>query len=176
MVARFLINNSMNMSKKICKKKLNCFFFAFFSFCVITSVPIKIQTRSAPLKDCLNLSFVKDEHIVGEKMARNVKDKRKIGNNDFTICDQVHKDNDILSVHLHTRGSCIRVRSRFNLKCNFVHCSKMDPNLFLTSCQNCAISNINFLCQKSNESQKIVSYFLFVCFIKYFMVKRSIIH
>ena len=45
-----------------------CFFFAF---CVITLVLIKIQTGSAPQNDRLNFSFVKDEHIVGEKTARN---------------------------------------------------------------------------------------------------------
>jgi hypothetical protein len=30
-----------------------------FAFCVITSEPIEVQTRSAPQNDCLNLSFVK---------------------------------------------------------------------------------------------------------------------
>ena len=30
-----------------------------------------IQTCSAPQKDCPNLRFVKDFHIVGTKMARN---------------------------------------------------------------------------------------------------------
>ena len=33
--------------------------------------PIKIQTHQAPKNDRLNLSFVKDKHTVGEKMARN---------------------------------------------------------------------------------------------------------
>ena len=32
---------------------------------------IKIQTCLAPQNDHLNLSFVKDENTVGEKMARN---------------------------------------------------------------------------------------------------------
>jgi hypothetical protein len=42
-----------------------------FAFCVITFEPIEIQTRSAPQNDRLNLSFVKDLHLVFEKMARN---------------------------------------------------------------------------------------------------------
>ena len=41
-----------------------------FAFCVITFEPIKIQTCSTPQNVCLNLSFVKDIHVVGEKMAR----------------------------------------------------------------------------------------------------------
>ena len=46
--------------------------FVFFAFCVITVLPIMIQTCSAPRNDRLNLSFVKDFHIVGTKlMARN---------------------------------------------------------------------------------------------------------
>ena len=40
------------------------------AFCVITFDPIKIQTHSAPQNDCLNLSFVKDIHVVGKKMTR----------------------------------------------------------------------------------------------------------
>ena len=50
-------------------------FFAFFAFLyfffisVITFEPIK-QTRSAPQNDSLNFSFVKDIHVVGEKIAR----------------------------------------------------------------------------------------------------------
>ena len=40
-----------------------------FALCVITCEPIKIQTCSAPKNDPLNLSFVKDEHTVGKKMA-----------------------------------------------------------------------------------------------------------
>ena len=41
----------------------------FLRFCVfvITFVPIKIQTHQAPQNDCLNLSFLKDKHVVGEK-------------------------------------------------------------------------------------------------------------
>ena len=41
------------------------------TFCVITFEPIKIQTCSAPQNDHLNLSFVKNDHTYGEKMARN---------------------------------------------------------------------------------------------------------
>ena len=41
------------------------------AFCVITFEPIKIQTHSAPQNDCLNFSFVKDTHVVGEKMTRS---------------------------------------------------------------------------------------------------------
>ena len=46
-----------------------------FAFCVITSEQIKIQTCSAPQSDRLNLSFVKDTHVVGRKMARNCRKK-----------------------------------------------------------------------------------------------------
>ena len=42
-----------------------------FAFCVITFEPTMIQTCLAPQNDRLNLSFVKDENIVAEKMARN---------------------------------------------------------------------------------------------------------
>ena len=44
---------------------------ASFAFRVITFEPIEVQTHSAPQNDRLNLSFVKDFHIVGTKMARN---------------------------------------------------------------------------------------------------------
>ena len=47
----------------------------FFAFCVISVVPIIIQTYSAPQNDRLNLIFVKDFHIVGTKMARNGRKK-----------------------------------------------------------------------------------------------------
>ena len=40
-------------------------------FCVIPFEPIKFLTCSAPQNDRLNFSFVKDIHVVGEKMARN---------------------------------------------------------------------------------------------------------
>ena len=42
-----------------------------FVFCVITFEPIRIQTRSAPQNDGLNLSFVTDEHIYCKQIARN---------------------------------------------------------------------------------------------------------
>jgi hypothetical protein len=48
-----------------------CLFGFFFAFCVITVVPIMIQTCSAPQSDRLNLHFVKDFHLVGTKLARN---------------------------------------------------------------------------------------------------------
>ena len=38
-----------------------------FAFCVITFEPIGFQTHSAPQNDRLNLSFVKDIYLVGEK-------------------------------------------------------------------------------------------------------------
>ena len=50
------------------------FFFVFLSllgFCVKKFVPIKIKTHTAAQNDHLNLSFVKDVHIVGKKMARS---------------------------------------------------------------------------------------------------------
>ena len=46
-------------------------YLGFLGFCVITFVPIKIKTHKAPLNDRLNLSFVKDVHIVDEKKARS---------------------------------------------------------------------------------------------------------
>ena len=42
-----------------------------FTFCVINFEPIKILTCLAPQNYRLNLSFLKDVHIVGQKMARN---------------------------------------------------------------------------------------------------------
>jgi len=42
----------------------------FFIF-VITFSPNKIQTRSAPQNDRLNLSFLKDIYVVDEKMTRS---------------------------------------------------------------------------------------------------------
>ena len=41
-----------------------------YIFCVITFEPIKIKHLK---KNCLNLSFVKDEYTVGEKVARKGK-------------------------------------------------------------------------------------------------------
>ena len=46
-------------------------FLSFLGFCVIIFVPIKIKTHKAPQNDRLNVSFVKDLLIVGEKMARS---------------------------------------------------------------------------------------------------------
>ena len=40
-----------------------------FAFIVIAFEPIKIQTCSPPQNNHLNLSFVKDKHTVGKKMA-----------------------------------------------------------------------------------------------------------
>jgi hypothetical protein len=45
------------------KSSIEIFAGFFSSFCVIISVPIQIWTQTAPQDDCLNLSFVKDEHI-----------------------------------------------------------------------------------------------------------------
>ena len=42
-----------------------------FTFCVITFEPSISKTCPAPQNDSQNLSFVKDEHTYGEKMARN---------------------------------------------------------------------------------------------------------
>ena len=41
-----------------------------FAFHVIALEPIKVQTRSAPLNDCMNLGFVKDTYGNGKIMAR----------------------------------------------------------------------------------------------------------
>ena len=43
-----------------------------FPFCVITYDPIRTQTCSAPQNDRLNLSFVKDIHVVGGKWPEMV--------------------------------------------------------------------------------------------------------
>ena len=48
----------------------NTHLFCVFAFYVITFLPNKIQTRKAPQNDRLNLSFVKDTHTVGKRMAR----------------------------------------------------------------------------------------------------------
>ena len=42
------------------------------TFYAITYKPIKIQKRSAPQNDRLNLSFVKDIYVNAKKMARKV--------------------------------------------------------------------------------------------------------
>ena len=56
---------------RFCTKTDICIFFVYyvFVFFVITFVPIKIQTCSAPQNDCRNLSFVKDVYIVGDELA-----------------------------------------------------------------------------------------------------------
>ena len=61
-------NISISGFLQYCRKKHNlCFslFLAFIAFCVITVVPIMIQTCSGPQNDRLNFL------IVGTKMARN---------------------------------------------------------------------------------------------------------
>ena len=42
---------------------------------VVAFDPIKIQTCLAPQNDCQNLSFVKDDYVVVEKMTRNGRKK-----------------------------------------------------------------------------------------------------
>ena len=42
-----------------------------FAFGVITFEPIKIQPCLAPQNDRLNLIFVKDFHLIAEKIARS---------------------------------------------------------------------------------------------------------
>ena len=64
-----VMTQNANISNFPCNfvKKIIC----IFASCVITCEPIKIQTCSAPKKDPLNLSFVKDIHVFGEKITRN---------------------------------------------------------------------------------------------------------
>ena len=54
----------------ILQEKFICV-FVFYTFWVITFVPITIYICQAPQNDRLNLSFVKDEDIVGKNIARN---------------------------------------------------------------------------------------------------------
>ena len=58
----------------IVEKMHLCFmpFWVVFAFCVITVVPIMIQTCSAPQSDRLNLHFVKDFHLNGTKWPKMV--------------------------------------------------------------------------------------------------------
>ena len=42
-----------------------------FATCALTFDPVEIQNCSASQNDRLNLSFLKDIYVVGEKMARN---------------------------------------------------------------------------------------------------------
>ena len=46
-----------------------------FLFCVLTFEPIITKTCEAPQNDCRNLSFVKDNYIYGEKMAKKGRTK-----------------------------------------------------------------------------------------------------
>ena len=48
--------------------------FCVFAFCVVTFVPIKIETYKAPQNDRLNSNLVKDEHVVGKKQPDMVID------------------------------------------------------------------------------------------------------
>ena len=67
-------NISISDILRFCKRKGQLSFFqfhVFFAFCVITFAQIKIYTWIVPQNDRLHLNFVKDEYIVGKKMARN---------------------------------------------------------------------------------------------------------
>ena len=59
-------NISISVFMRFCTKTQICI-FCVFGFCVITFVPIKIQTCPAPQNDRMNLSFVKDNHVVSKK-------------------------------------------------------------------------------------------------------------
>ena len=65
-------NISIYVFWQYCRKKMHLSFlgFVFFPFCVIIIVPIMIQTSLGPQNVRLNLSFVKDKHTYGKKMAR----------------------------------------------------------------------------------------------------------
>jgi hypothetical protein len=54
---------------QFCSKKRICL-FCIFAFCVITIVPIMIQTHKVPQNDHLDFSFVKEGDTAGKKMAR----------------------------------------------------------------------------------------------------------
>ena len=56
---------------KIAKKEEMKIFFFFAK----TYEPIITKACEAPLNDCHNLSFVKDENSYGEKMARKIRTK-----------------------------------------------------------------------------------------------------
>ena len=67
-------NISISGVLQYCRKKRNlCFFLflAFIAFCVISVVPIMIQTCSGPQNDRLNFGCMKDFFIVGTKIAIN---------------------------------------------------------------------------------------------------------
>jgi hypothetical protein len=55
-----------------------------FAFCNINSEPNEVQTNSAPQNDHLSLSFVKDIHVHGGKLAINGK-KTAIWSGWFTM-------------------------------------------------------------------------------------------
>ena len=55
-----------------CKRKIE---MEIFVFCEIAFEPIITRTCQAPQNDLQNLSFVKDEHSYGEKMARKSRTK-----------------------------------------------------------------------------------------------------
>ena len=59
-----------------------------FAFWVITFEPIKIQTRSGPQKDNLNLSFVKDSYVIDKKTVKHGH-KMAIFNSPF-LCIRVY--------------------------------------------------------------------------------------
>ena len=65
-------NISIYVFWQYCRKNMHLSFlgFGFFPFCVIIIVPIMIQTSLGPQNVRLNLSFVKDKHTYGKKMAR----------------------------------------------------------------------------------------------------------
>ena len=72
----FIFFNCLCLSKikdttiKICDDR-RLVVTTWFAFCVITFEPIEVQTHSAPQKDRVNLSFVKDINVDGQKVARN---------------------------------------------------------------------------------------------------------
>ena len=53
------------------------------AFYAIAIEPIKVQTCSASQNDRLNLSFVKDRHTYGKKMARKVVQRSFIKEHSF---------------------------------------------------------------------------------------------
>ena len=61
-------NISISVFWQFCTKTLICV-FCIFAFCVIPFVLIKVETGLASQNTCLNLSFVEDKHIVGEKWS-----------------------------------------------------------------------------------------------------------
>ena len=81
-----------------------------FAFCVITFQPIISKTCLAPQNDRQNLSFVKDEHTYGKKMAR--KGRSKVIYKGTFICIQTlvtskHRTSLVApsNLHLHQKFS-----------------------------------------------------------------------